>query len=231
MSAPEAKQAVNRRALRRLKRWAAAMAVIALAVILLHPVVLGAMGRALVVDKPLVPADAAVVLSTGMEYYPRLAEAGRLYRDGLVTRVVINGNRKTDALRRLEANGFEYCCPWFEETLRILAIHGVPREQVTAVSAEDVYDTVTEARTVGEHLAGMGIERLIITTSKSHTRRALYIWKRVFPDRFSLQAAAAREDPFDPSGWWRRGRQIRLVMAEYGAWPYGWWKLRHQPRR
>jgi len=31
-------------------------------------------------------------------------------------------------------------------------------------------------------------------------------------------------DPYDPGSWWRNGRQIRWVMAEYGAWIYYWWK-------
>ena len=183
-------------------------------------------GGGLVVEGPLAPADAAVVLSTGKEYYPRLAEAAQLYKDGLVHRVVINGNRKTGALRRLESVGFQRCCPWYEDTLRILAVCHVPREKVIAVDIQDAYDTVSEATALGEVLADREINRIIITTSKSHTRRALYIWRHLFPDRFHLQAAPAREDPFDPNGWWRDGRQIRWVLAEYGAWVYGWLKLR-----
>jgi hypothetical protein len=31
---------------------------------------------------------------------------------------------------------------------------------------------------------------------------------------------AARDDPFYVDGWWRSGRQIRQVLAEYGAWLY-----------
>jgi uncharacterized SAM-binding protein YcdF (DUF218 family) len=204
----------------------AATATIFLALVLFTPLILKTAGAFLVVDEPLRPADAAVVLSTGLEYYPRLSEAGRLYRDGLVERVVINGDRKNEALRELETAGFELCCPWYEDFLRILEIHGVPRDRVVVVSAPDAYDTVSEARAVGSSLAKIGITRIIVTTSKSHTRRALYIWKYLYGGRFSIQAAAAREDPFEPSGWWREGRQIRWVLAEYGAWPYGWLKLR-----
>jgi uncharacterized SAM-binding protein YcdF (DUF218 family) len=160
-----------------------------------------------------------------MEYYPRLAEAARLYRDGLVGQVVINGNRKTDALRNLEHTGFRRCCPWDEEVMRILAIYSVPRDKVVSVEIQDAYDTVSEALALGETLTKRGISGIIITTSKSHTRRALYIWRRLFDDRFELQVAPAREDPFDPAGWWRDGRQIRWVLAEYGAWMYGWLKL------
>ncbi len=210
---------------RRLRRWSAAVIGAVMALMLLHPVFLGALGSFLVVDDPLVPADAAVVLSTGLEYYPRLAEAGRLYRDGLVKRVVINGDRKNAAIRELEIAGFERCCSWDEAFLRALAIHGVPRDKVLSVAAPDAYDTISEARFVGKVLEDQGITRVIVTTSKFHTRRALYIWKRIYGGAFSLQAAAARNDGFVPSGWWRDGRQIRWVLAEYGAWIYGWLKI------
>lgn len=44
---------------------------------------------------------------------------------------------------------------------------------------------------------------VIVTTSKSYTRRAPSTWKRLFEKRFEIQAAPAREDPFDPAAWWR----------------------------
>ena len=31
-------------------------------------------------------------------------------------------------------------------------------------------------------------------------------------------------NPYDAKGWWRDGRQIRWVLAEYGAWIYYGWK-------
>ena len=202
-----------------LRRWVTAIIGASIALMLLHPVLLGAMGSFLVVDDPLAPVDAAVVLSTGVEYYPRLTEAARLYKNGLVRRVVINGNRKTEALRHLEDAGFTPCCPWYEESLRILAICGVPRDRVVMVDAPEAYDTVSEAAVVGAALADLNITRAIITTSKFHTRRALYTWRRLYDERLLLQAAAAGDDPFDPTGWWHEGRQIRWVLAEYGAWP------------
>jgi len=58
-----------------------------------------------------------VVLTTGVEYYPRLIEAARLYKDGFTDKVVINGNRKTDVLRKLEAEGFRPYCQWDFEWL------------------------------------------------------------------------------------------------------------------
>ncbi|EFK08356.1 conserved hypothetical protein [delta proteobacterium NaphS2] len=170
------------------------------------------------------PSDAVVVLYTGVEYYPRLMEAASLYVKGSVGKAVINGNRKNDALRWIETQGFKRCCPWYEDKFRILGVLGVPREDIVHIGAEDAYDTVSEAQIVGDALIRKGYRTIILTTSKFHTRRAAFIWKNMYKDRLSVQIVPARTDPYDPAGWWKHGRQIRWVLAEYGAWVYYWWK-------
>jgi uncharacterized SAM-binding protein YcdF (DUF218 family) len=187
--------------------------------------ILTAVGNLLVADEKPMRSDAAIVLNTGVELYPRLMEAGMLYQKGLVARVVVNGNRKTDVMRELEREGFRSCCPWYENLLRILSLMGVPREDVLAVSAEDAYDTVSEAEIVGKKILQKGLSRVIITTSKYHTRRARFIWSRLYKDQLIICAVAAKTDPYDPQGWWKEGRQIRWVLAEYGGWVYDWWKM------
>lgn len=186
--------------------------------------ILHGLGEFIVHDEPAAPSDIVVVLNTGQEYYPRLIEAADLYRNGFAKRVLINGNRKNDALRSLEERGFNRCCPWYEDSLRILSMLGVPREKVIYVSIEDAYDTMTEAAAVGRVLIEKQYGKIIITTSKYHSRRAHFIWTRMFGDQWSLYTVAAKTDPYDPGGWWREGRQIRWVMAEYGAWIFYWWK-------
>jgi len=181
---------------------------------------LAAAGRFLVREEKPEPSQAVVVLSTGVDYYPRLMEAAALFREGYADKVVINGNRKSEALRELEMMGFVRCCPWYEDSLRILSLLGVPREKVVPVSLEDAYDTVSEADGLGRELLKASITRIILTTSKFHTRRARYIWERAFPGRFSIRAVAARQDPYSPDRWWKEGRQIRWVLAEYGGWVY-----------
>ena len=118
--------------------------------VLLTGPLLRAVGRFPVRSDPVRPSEVAVVLNTGVEYYPRLMEAARLHREGLVEQVVINGNRKTDTLRALEAKGYRPCCPWYENRLRVLELFGVSRTDVVCIGAEDVYDTVSEAEAVGK---------------------------------------------------------------------------------
>jgi uncharacterized SAM-binding protein YcdF (DUF218 family) len=177
-----------------------------------------------VIDEEPVPSDAMVVLNTGVEYYPRLIEAAGLYGKGFAGYVVINGNRKTEVLKKLERIGFKSCCPWFENSIRILTLFGVPREKVICISAEDAYDTVTEAEVVGKELLKRGYSRILIVTSKCHTRRARHIWEKIYGERLELHTVSAKTDPYDPTRWWKDGRQVRWVLAEYGAWLYYWWK-------
>jgi uncharacterized SAM-binding protein YcdF (DUF218 family) len=181
---------------------------------------LHAAGEFVVFDEQPVLSDAIVVLNTGVQIYPRLMEAARLYRQGYAGKVVINGNRKSRELKTLEKQGFKPCCRWYENSFRILTLLGVAREDVLAVSAPDAYDTISEAQAVGSFLLSAKLSSAIITTSKYHTRRARYIWQRMFSGRLAIIMAAAQDDPYSPRYWWRDARQIRWVMAEYGAWVY-----------
>ncbi len=138
--------------------------VLALALYVFSGTLLTSIGQFLVADDPPAQSDAVVVLNTGLEYYSRLIQAADLYREGFVKKVVVNGNRKSEVFRRLERKGFQACCPWYEESERILELLGVPREQIITISAEDAYDTVSEAKAVGESLIQSGISRIIIST-------------------------------------------------------------------
>jgi uncharacterized SAM-binding protein YcdF (DUF218 family) len=191
---------------------------------LFHRPILTAVGRWLVRSQPVAHADAAVVLNTGVNIYARMIEAAALYREGVVDKVVINGNRKNDVLRRLEAKGFRPSQAWYAERVELLEFLQVDGDDVIAVSAEDAYDTVSEARYVGQQLIARGIRSVVVTTSKFHTRRAGFVWRSLYGDRLTIHTAAARDDPFDPPGWWHSGRQVRWVMAEYGAWLFFYWK-------
>ena len=197
---------------------------ILLLIVILSGTILRTMGRLIVVDENPPQADAVVVLNSGIEYYPRLIQAADIYQHGLVRNVVINGNRKTDNLRELEAKGFKRCCPWYADSVRILTMFGVPEDKIIWISAEDAYDTVSEADTVGKEMIRRNFTKVIITTSKYHTRRAKFIWKKLYETQLTVVMVSAKTDPSDPDNWWKDGRQIRWLLAEYGAWVFYWWK-------
>jgi len=189
----------------------------------IHEKILTGIGRFLVVENIPQNADAAVVLDTGVDIYPRLIEAAELYKNQRAAKVVINGNRKTEILRSLENSGLELPCKWYAEELETLIHLGVAKDHIIAVSAEDAFDTITEAEIVGDILINNGLLSVIITTSKFHSRRAHHIWSNMYEGRLNVYIASAQNDPFNPEAWWKNGRQIRWVLSEYGAWFYYYW--------
>jgi len=191
--------------------------------VVMHAKILTGIGSFLVVQNIPRKADAAVVLDTGVDVYPRLIEAAGLYRKVTVDKVVINGNRKTDVLRELESRGYESSCTWYADEISVLVHQGVARDHIVAISAEDAYDTISEAKIVGSTLINNGMTNIIITTSKFHSRRARHIWKNMYKGKLQIYIAPATKDPFDPGSWWKNGRQIRWVLSEYGAWAYYYW--------
>jgi len=191
--------------------------------VVIHGIILTGVGSLLVVQDIPAKAEAAVVLNAGVDIYPRLLEAADLYKQARVEKIVINGNRKTDILRDLESSGYDPPCKWYAEEISVLTHKGVAKDHIIAISAEDAYDTISEAKIVGETLINNGMSNVIITTSKFHSRRARHIWSRMYRDKLRIYVAPAQSDPFDPEIWWKNGRQIRWVLSEYGAWIYYYW--------
>ena len=168
-------------------------------------------------------SDASVILYSGVEVFPRIVESAKLYEQKKVSKVVLNGNRKLDLLKKLEKQGFKRPGSWEREYVALLIFLGVDPDDIIVLEFPDVYDTVSEARAVGDHLVKSGIKKVIITTSKYHTARAGHIWERMHGNNLVISVAPATEDPFDPSAWWKSGRQTKWLMAEYGAWIFYLW--------
>ena len=185
-----------------------------------HEKILTGIGSILVVEDIPKKAEAAVVLNGGVDIYPRLIEAANLYRKVKVDRVVINGNRKTDILRDLESSGYEPPYKWHAEIISVLNHQKVPKDHIMAISAEDAYDTISEAKKVRAILINNGMSKIIITTSQFHSRRARHIWSKMYKGKLKVFVAPAKNDPFNPEAWWKSGRQVRQVLSEYGAWVY-----------
>jgi len=202
--------------------WVALLASLALAVLLARPALRG-LGGFLIRTDPVVHADAAVVLFHGGEVYLRIEEAARLYREGAVDCIVINGGRRPPVVKDWESRGLVRDWRWQDEFLPLFPFFGVPAEKVVVVTAEEAYDTGSEARLVGKALRSMELRSLIVTTSNYHTRRAGTIWRGLWGKEFEIRVHGA-EGAFDPSRWWTDGRQAKILLSEYGAWIFLLWK-------
>src|SRR5437867_3162292 len=132
-------------------------------------------GRVLVVADPLPPrADAIVILAGSVP--DRTLEAADLYRAGLAPRVVVTRERLPRGQAALRARGVRL--PEGDElTVKALRELGVPPGAIVVLGRRAV-STESEARTIARWACAHRLRRLIVVTSRAHSRRARLILRQ-----------------------------------------------------
>ena len=164
-------------------------------------------------EAPLKSADAIVILAGSANYKERAREAARLLMEGRSRRILItNDNARGPWSNAQQRNLFFY-----ERTLEELRGAGV-----SASSAEVLMKPVTgtheEAELVRQYALEHGLHSVLIVTSAYHSRRALWVFSRVFRNtgiRIGLVKASPGIESPPPATWWLSGRGWRLVPTEY----------------
>jgi uncharacterized SAM-binding protein YcdF (DUF218 family) len=165
-------------------------------------------GTWLVVEDPLQPSPVVVVLSGGMP--DRAREAADIYRSGNAKQVWIT--HPYDVTQELHEIGIDYLGETFYNQSVLLHLH-VPVE-ATRVLDPEIVNTQDEVRVISQAAHEAGIHRVIIVTSKAHTRRVHAIWKKMVGADPALIVRYARDDPFDPDHWWRHTADSLQVVRE-----------------
>ncbi|HEV8306240.1 MAG TPA: YdcF family protein [Methylomirabilota bacterium] len=169
-------------------------------------------GRFLVAADPPARADAIVVLA-GEVLAERGFAARDLYLAGAAPRVLLSPDvrpRLADALERL---GIPVALQ-HEITGRMLTASGVPPAAVERLPPAQ--NTAAEARTVARLARERRWSSVIVVTSRTHTRRACWTFRRVVGDAVTIHCAPTPYDPFDPDRWWQDGKMALQVANEYG---------------
>jgi len=201
-----------------LKLWAISAAVL---VFLLLAAFTG-VGRWLVVEDPLRPAQCIVVLSGRMPV--RAIEAAKLYRQGLAPTVWLT--RSEEPAASLKAMGVSYVGEDFYN-LRVLVHEGVPPEAIH-ILPQPIKNTADEIAIIGEELKPGS--PVIIVSSKAHTRRVRTLWRKLSSARGEAIVRAASGDPFDPLHWWRTTGDTLDVVRELLGLLNAWSGLHLRPR-
>jgi uncharacterized SAM-binding protein YcdF (DUF218 family) len=164
----------------------------------------------LVVADPLAQAQAIVVL--GGERPFRAMEAAALYQQGWAPEVWLTRARAPAEEAALARSGIEVAG---SESLnrQVLERLGVPTDAIRVLD-EGVQNTVQEVQLIARALGRMGGNRVILVTSKPHSRRVRATWRSLVGDAPQAVVRYATEDPYDPARWWQQTRDALAVSRE-----------------
>jgi len=181
------------------------------------------LGRWLDREDPLEKAAAIAVLSGRMP--DRALEAARLYNQGYASQVWLSYSVEPGAT--LE----KYSVPYAgEETYdRLLLMHqGVP-ESAIQVLDPPIVNTADEMHTFGLALRDKSPRRIILVTSKLHTRRTAALWKRISSKDGEAVVHGVPGDEYLVAHWWQSTSGALDVVREILGLLNTWAGLPLQP--
>ena len=168
------------------------------------------LGQWLVVEDPLERAAAIVILGGQPPY--RAMEGASLYRGGWAPEIWL----LSPVIREETKILWEMGIPWMEEerlNRMILERLEVPPPAIR-VFPERVKNTVEEVRLISSLLREKGGRRVILVTSKVHTRRTAATWRAIVGKSPQAIVRFAKSDPFVPATWWRYTEDALAVVRE-----------------
>ena len=175
-------------------------------------------GESWVVEDPLEQSDALLLLGDDNFFADRATRASELYRQKLAPVVVASGRRLRPSAGIAELMEHD------------LIERGVPKDRIIRFP-HDADSTRDEAVALLALVTEKNWHRVIVVTSNYHTRRARYIYQRIFPPSVTVRVASARDGDFDPEHWWENRKSWKLFTRELEAMLVAAWELRRDSSR
>ncbi len=174
------------------------------------------LGRWLIVEDPLQHASAIAVLSGRMP--SRALEAVRIYKRGYAPEVWLTHSTEPGAtLAKLSI-------PFTGEEAydkQILIQQGVPESAIRIIDPP-ILNTEDEVVAIGQNLSGHQDPKVILVTSRVHTRRAKALWKYLSAKQGVVIVRGVSDDSFNASRWWRSTTDaldvVREVLGLLNVW-------------
>ena len=201
-----------------LKRLLRRSAFILIPVLILSLFALRELGSWLVVQDPLQKADAIFVL--GGTRFERPLEAVDLYKEGWAPRVTLMRQISDAGEIELMKRGIPYPRE-VDAQVEVLGRLGVPTSAITIFN--EANSTAEEADTLFTAATSNRWSRVIIVTSKQHTRRARLVMKRRLAGTgVEVLTRYSRYDTSDTDRWWTSRSTLRFTLFEtqrlFGYW-------------
>jgi len=190
-----------------VKRWGP------LALVLVALMLFGAVqfGNWLVKPDSLARATSIVVLGGQVPF--RAMEAARVYHQHWAPEVWLTQGgwyEEDEAMVRLGIDRVQE----YEYSRQVLERLGVPANSIR-VLAGHTQNTAAEVRTVAEALKLQNGYRVILVTSKMHSRRVKTIWRKLVGDHPEVIVRYTPDDPARPDRWWKNTGDAMAVSREF----------------
>jgi uncharacterized SAM-binding protein YcdF (DUF218 family) len=168
-------------------------------------------GRYLVTEDALERSDAIVVLAGARA--ERWLEAVDLYRAGWAPHILLSRGRIEDAELKLQEMGIQFP----EEAVLVrdaMVQMKIPPEAIAFIPGA-IDNTAGEAAATRAIAAAAGWRRVIVVTSKYHSRRTRFAFDREFRGvAIRVLVRPSRYDTVTPERWWTRRADVRYVTSE-----------------
>jgi uncharacterized SAM-binding protein YcdF (DUF218 family) len=169
------------------------------------------LGAWLVVEDPLEKADAVLVLGGTM--YERPMEAVELYKEGWTTRIYLVRQVADWGEKLLVERNVQYTRE-VDLQVEVMGRLGVPREVIGIL--DQANSTAEEADDLLALVRREKFSRVIVVTSKQHTRRARLVMNRkVKPAGVTVIVRASRFDRSNVDRWWTNRSTARFTLYEF----------------
>lgn len=167
-------------------------------------------GNWLVVEDPLDHARAIVVLSGHIPF--RAMEAASIYRQGWAQEVWLTTTARSEEEAAMARLGL-LVIRGEVANRDVLQRLGIPHEAIH-VLPDGIRNTEEEVKLVARELERVGGDRVILVSSKPHTRRLRAIWRTLVGSSPHAIVRFAAQDQYDPSRWWRQTSDALAVSRE-----------------
>ena len=193
-----------------MKRLLVRSAIILAPLVILGMIVLRGLGTFLVYEDPLENADGIMILGGTM--YERQLEAVDLYKGGWAPRLFVLREVSDWGEVELRNRGIEYLSV-VDAQVDVMERLGVPRDRITILDRAN--SSAQEAVILRDVAQREKLAKVIIVTSKQHTRRArLVINRRMQEIGVTVIVRASRYDRANVDRWWTERPTLRFTLFE-----------------